>query len=226
MPTGVYSRKVGVYPRTPKPAGQCQRTRLTLLGQKHPPERIEANRLGQIRRFKSPTEREKARRARAEHPNKHPLNPETCKLRSKLAKARWANPEWKARVSLILKEAANKPEVKAKQLHRLRTALNKHVKPNKPETELLNLLNTYFPNQWKYTGNWDFMIGHRNPDFVNINGHKQIIELFGAYWHSIFDIATTINFYKQYGFSTLIIWEDELENKSKVITKVRRFMRR
>jgi len=217
MPTGIYQRK----PRSPE---YRQHIREALLDKKHSPERIEANRQGQIKRFLNPIEREKARRART-RPNKHPLNPTSCKLRSELAKARWANPIWRKRTCLSIKQAANRPEIKARNLRHLRDGLNKHTKPNKPETRLLDLLNIHFPNQWKYVGNWEFVIGHRNPDFININGKKQIIELFGSYWHSLFDIAKVTNFYRQYGFDTLIIWEDELKNEKRLTIRICKFTR-
>ena len=216
MPTGIYQRKS-------RSSEYRQHIREALLGKKHTSERVEANRLGQIKRFQRPEEREKA--GRANRGNKMTRTPEyIAKLRNN-ARRRWANPEFKHRMSKILTEIANRPEVKANNLRRLRIGLNKHIKPNKPGTELLELLTIRFPNQWKYTGNWDFMIGHRNPDFVNVNGQKQIIELFGVYWHSIFDIAKVTNFYKQYGFTTLIIWEDELSNTKKLVSKIRKFSR-
>jgi len=44
--------------------------------------------------------------------------------------------------------------------------------PNKPETIILNILNELFPNEWKYTGDFSFIINGKNPDFTNINGKK------------------------------------------------------
>ncbi|GAG86724.1 unnamed protein product, partial [marine sediment metagenome] len=61
------------------------------------------------------------------------------------------------------------------------------------------------------------------PDFINIDGKKQIIELFGTYWHNVFDIAKVTNIYKQYGFNTLVIWEDELSNENRVVAKIHQF---
>jgi len=41
-----------------------------------------------------------------------------------------------------------------------------------------------FPNEWKYAGDGSLIIRGKCPDFVNVNGRKLIIEVFGDYWHS------------------------------------------
>jgi len=94
--------------------------------------------------------------------------------------------------------------------------------PNKIESVLINLLSLNgLP--FKYVGNGEVWLGNRNPDFINTNGKKQVIELFGTYWHPIFDVADRIEHYKQYGFDCLTIWEDELSDSDKVLTKIKRF---
>jgi len=94
--------------------------------------------------------------------------------------------------------------------------------PNGAEATLIKVLEkNNLP--FKYTGGGDVWLGNRNPDFINTNGKKQAIELFGAYWHPVFDVANRIEHYKQYGFDCLIIWEDELANVPKLTHKVKRF---
>lgn len=94
----------------------------------------------------------------------------------------------------------------------------------KPERILAKLLEeNKLP--FKYVGDGSVWLDNRNPDFININGKKQIIEVFGTYWHPVFDVAQRTEHYKQYGFSTLIIWADELKDLDKVLAKVRRFAR-
>lgn len=100
------------------------------------------------------------------------------------------------------------------------------IKPNKAERELEALLQSNFPNTWKYVGDGQVWFGRKCPDFININGKKQIIELFGAYWHSISDIAKRVEYFKQYGFTTLVIWDDELKDVGRVLRKVKSFTRR
>jgi hypothetical protein len=96
-------------------------------------------------------------------------------------------------------------------------------RPNKKEKLLYSILQSNFPNEWKYIGNGKILIGRFNPDFINCNGKKKIIELFGDYWHKNDNSNDRIEYYKKYGFSTLIIWEKELENIENVVNKIKVF---
>jgi len=96
------------------------------------------------------------------------------------------------------------------------------VKPNKAEQQLISLI-TGNNLPYKYVGDGQFILGGKCPDFLNVNGKKQVIELFGTYWHDIFDIAERKEHFRQYGFDTLIIWEDELKDSQKIISKITNF---
>ena len=95
-----------------------------------------------------------------------------------------------------------------------------NIKPNKPEKALNALLNKLLPKEYKYVGNFKFWIESFNPDFININGQKKIIEMYGDYWHNRKDAKKRdkrrLIAYKQYGYKTLIIWEHELKDLEKV----------
>jgi very-short-patch-repair endonuclease/DNA-directed RNA polymerase subunit RPC12/RpoP len=84
----------------------------------------------------------------------------------------------------------------------------------KPEIAMEEILNSYYPKEWKYVGLGDVIIGGKCPDFVNINGKKQIIEVFGRYWHKPEDVDKRINTFTKYGYATLIFWEDEINIQS------------
>jgi hypothetical protein len=43
-------------------------------------------------------------------------------------------------------------------------------------------LSKYFPKEWRYTGNFKFVIDGYNPDFINVNGKKACIEVFCDYY--------------------------------------------
>lgn len=86
------------------------------------------------------------------------------------------------------------------------------LKPNKLELLFNDLLQEMFPNEWKYVGDFQFFLGGKNPDFMNVNGKKKLIELFGDYWHQGEDPKDRINHFKQYGFDTLVLWESEIKN--------------
>jgi hypothetical protein len=105
-------------------------------------------------------------------------------------------------------------------LHKQRQGRN--IRPNKPEKIILDILQILFPNEWKYT----FIINGKNPDFVNVNGQKKIIELFGDYWHKGQDPQDRIDVFKSFGWDTLIIWERELKNIADVKIKIMDFVKK
>ena len=100
----------------------------------------------------------------------------------------------------------------------------KLTNPNKIELFLYKLLNRLLPNQYKYVGNFKFWIENFNPDFVNVNGQKKIIELYGDYWHKKLEVIKRdkrrLITYKQYGYRTLIIWEHELKDLNKLRSRI------
>lgn len=89
-----------------------------------------------------------------------------------------------------------------------------HVKPNKLEINLKNLLNEILPNEYKYVGDGQFIVGSKCPDFLNISGKKKLIELYGDYWHRNHNPQDRIEYFRQYGFDTLVIWESELQESN------------
>lgn len=102
---------------------------------------------------------------------------------------------------------------------RERTETRKPTGPERHLTEIIEKEGLPF----KYVGNGEFILGGKCPDFLNTNGKKQLIELFGEYWHDIFDIGERTNYFKQFGFNTLIIWESELQDETRLVRRLRRF---
>lgn len=105
-----------------------------------------------------------------------------------------------------------------------------NAKPNKAERRLVQIIQDHnLP--YKYVGNGVVWFEGYNPDFINVDGHKGVIELFGDYWHTAG--ARTIRAWEgdrayhfaKYGFRTLVIWEGELKDESKVASKIKRFTR-
>jgi len=99
-------------------------------------------------------------------------------------------------------------------------------RPNKPETKVLELLNTYYPRQWKYTSDGSFILDKLCPDFVNVNGKKQVIEFFGSYWHRRPNRGEIerINRYLEIGWNCLVIWDTELKDTEALKNKIRAFI--
>lgn len=141
---------------------------------------------------------------------------ETKKLMSQRAKERWEVPGFRENMIKRRKEAWQDPDYVRKQMKA------RNVQPNKPEQFLIDLFEEHgLP--FRYVGAGDFILGGKCPDFLNYNGKKQLIELFGNYWHKGEDPQDRIDFFKGYGFSTLVIWESELSNPSDVLTRVESF---
>jgi len=78
------------------------------------------------------------------------------------------------------------------------------------ESYLEYWLNRNKPGEYKYVGSSrEVCIGGKFPDFINVNGKKEVIELFGFYWHSEEEVEKKIEHYKKYGFNCKVIWDYE-----------------
>lgn len=134
-------------------------------------------------------------------------------------------------------EARNKMKIKSKERWNDINFIQKWVasvvtkKPTKPEILLSDKINTYFPNTFKYCGNFTKWIGGKNPDFIWEENNK-VIEFFGDYWHSkeitgkCKDVHENerISHFKNFGYDCLTIWEFELKNIENVIEKINLFI--
>lgn len=115
------------------------------------------------------------------------------------------------------------PEARELAAERAASRIKKWIRPTKIEIFLNTLLNKYFPNQWKYVGDGQLIIGGKCPDFANIDGRKDLIELFGNYWHAPSDKEKRTNHFSKYGYRTLVIWENELDNEENIIKIITEF---
>ncbi len=118
------------------------------------------------------------------------------------------------------------PKIRKKRIKAIFRAIN--LKPNKSEQKLNQLLQANFPNEFKFVGDGSVIIEGFNPDFINCNGKKLIIELFGNFWHNLPSYIKRdnkkLNIYSGYGYKTLIIWQKELRKPKIVIEKIRGFL--
>jgi len=147
--------------------------------------------------------------------------------------------EWKRKASLVKMGDKNpmknplhakkmaetkqgRPNPKLKEFWRLhkedqlrKMMVGEHRKPNKLELRLIGLIQRN-RLQFQYVGNWELLAGGKCPDFVSTNGKKQLIELFGDYWHSVKARETAeerMAHFKRFGYETLIIWEHDLQDE-------------
>ena len=98
-------------------------------------------------------------------------------------------------------------------------------RPNKVESYIIGICKKYHL-PFEYNGNYDLGItlGGMIPDLVNVNGKKQVIEIFGESFHdpetSNLEIGYKrtekgrIEAYKALGFTPLILWYKEIRRCS------------
>jgi len=127
------------------------------------------------------------------------------------------SPRTKAKMSKKRKERwANDPN------YAMRVINAKNRRPNKSEQKLIDLFKDKgLP--FKYVGDGEVILGRHNPDFINCNGKKEIIELFGERWHNASEEQQLKDLYAQYGYKTIVIWYKELfgsDWQSKILDKV------
>jgi G:T-mismatch repair DNA endonuclease (very short patch repair protein) len=208
-----------------------------MKGRKHTEESKEKVR--QANKGKIRSEETKRKMSLAHIGNKSHLgyraSKETRNKHSRIMKKKWSNPEYKSNHSEIMKKKWSNPKYKERTIKA--QLAGRETSPNKSEKKLRRILNKLFPGEYKFVGDGKTIIGGKCPDFININGQKKLIELFGDFWHGkkyrrlTFNDNTTNKIhrqqrqshFKQYGFRTCVIWERELKNRKKLKTKLRKF---
>jgi hypothetical protein len=145
------------------------------------------------------------------------LNKPGVRLRMSLShKKRYEDPEERRKTSDAMKKVWGDPVFFKMMGEKFQ------LKPNKTELFVFDLLNTLCPNEWEYVGDFSLLIGGKNPDFVH-KTKKLLIEFFGNYWHREHDAKDRIKVFKPFGYKTLVIWESELKNTNKVMSRIERF---
>jgi len=101
------------------------------------------------------------------------------------------------------------PEEKSSWVRNCRKGTKFGLGKTLPELSLEIYLKRNFPGEWIYNGQnqADFIIGGKIPDFVNINGRKAVIEVFGTFFHFECEVEEKVNYYKSLGYECLVIWE-------------------
>jgi len=191
---------------------------------------------------------DKTKRKLAEKARKRRLSEDTKRKLSQIRKGRRLSAEHKKNISRALKnkpkllavrqhlkEIFSQPRYKQKQseIHKalwkkpsyrekvVKSALESmHIRPNKKEVLLANVLQNVVPREYKYVGDGSLIIGGCCPDFMNVNGKKKLIELYGDYWHRNDEPQDRITYFKQFGFETLIVWEHELDDTDSLTKKI------
>ena len=139
------------------------------------------------------------------------------RIKSNDAKRLWSDPDYRERhIKLIIQ--------------------GRRQCPTDPEKKLHKLLRRLCPNEFAYNGNRGCVIlANHIPDFVNVNGRKQVIEVFGCYWHGCRFCGHSnitkaradrqrINDFRKLGWKSLVVWEHELKNPARLEGKIKAFV--
>ncbi len=132
------------------------------------------------------------------------------------------------KLKIIMKLKWQNPEYVAKALKSWRR------NPNKQERKLNTILQNLFPNEYKMNTKGKVMVlGGKVPDFVNVNGQKKIVELYGDYFHSrrfaercnkeFKPPQDRIDYFKKLGWDTIVIWGKELKDTQNLESKLLEF---
>lgn len=98
---------------------------------------------------------------------------------------------------------------------------NIHIRPTKLERVFENFCKKH-SLPFKYVGDGKFCIENINPDFIEVNGKKIAVEVFGNYWHSpLFNPKLKENntllyrkkLLKKHGWKLIVFWETNLLRK-------------
>lgn len=108
------------------------------------------------------------------------------------------------------KKCSEETKEKIRQARKKQRLPKHHTKPELKFCRIIKRHNL----PYKYTGNGSFWIENVNPDFVQTNGKKICVEVFGDYWHNREDVKKKdierLNTLQKYGWQRIVFWEHEL----------------
>jgi len=140
-------------------------------------------------------------------------DPSCRKKISEAAKRQMANPRMRAYLSRMAKQRVKDPEYMRKILSSRR--------PTDIEQAIIDIIERYgLP--YRYTGNGTFQLGGKYPDFVNTNGQKVAVDIFGDHWHSPGEIPERQAIFAEYGWKLIVIWGHEIKDlsESELVNKI------
>lgn len=120
----------------------------------------------------------------------------------------------------------------------LRNLKKMHIKPNKLESKVNDILQRKFPGEWKYNGDPSkgLVLNNMIPDFINVNGQKAVIEVFGDFFHDPEKAFMKVGWkrqefcrvalFSQLGYKTVILWESKIkeEGEQYILEEIRKLM--
>jgi very-short-patch-repair endonuclease len=119
----------------------------------------------------------------------------------------------------------NKPARQTKRINKSSAFWKKLAKtePNNAEMTLYGIM-CYLELPYRYTGNGQFILMGRAPDFVHRQKRK-IVEMYGERWHDPAEEEERAKLFAMSDYQTLIVWQRELkpDNRKKLYRKLQEF---
>jgi len=136
---------------------------------------------------------------------------------------RWLDPKQHQLHSKKMLQLWSDTEYKNNTIRKMMSSNGKKL--NKKEEKLFEIIEGLFPSKFFFVGDGKVIINGKVPDFIN--GKKQIIELFGDYWHKGENTEDRISIFKELDYDCLVIWEHELkiDNRDKLLNKITNFVK-
>ena len=102
-----------------------------------------------------------------------------------------------------------------------------NISPNKQELKLFGIIESIVPGKYAINTRGEVaIIDGAIPDFVSTTADKDVIELFGDYWHKGEDERIRIKRFDVFGYRTIVVWEKELADVEKLKQKIIEFERK
>lgn len=134
-------------------------------------------------------------------------------------KRRFSNPTEREKVSNTMKKHFEDPDFVKDFM------ANRNIKPNKLEQFVDNVLQKHFPDEWKFNGDGScgVVLNGLIPDFINVNGEKKVIEVFGEAFHNPEKAFMEVTWkrqefgrkavFAQLGFNCVVLWGEEIKTR-------------
>ena len=140
-----------------------------------------------------------------------------AKLRERKPCAEETKKKIGAKNKIAMKKNWQDPEYREKTIERTLKGLIK--RPTSLEKQMIDIIQrNNLP--YKYTGDGSFIIGFKNPDFININGEKVCIEVGNIFHHQPpYEEERKVHFAK-YGWKCIVFMTNKL-NEQEILDTLR-----
>lgn len=153
--------------------------------------------------------------SRANKGNVSPMKGKTFnkKVREKMSKAHIGKKQSREHVKKRTESIWGK-ENREKQVKAILKGLMK--RPTSLEKRMIQIIENH-KLPYKYVGDGSFLIGYKNPDFINTNGEKKLIEVGNIFHHQGNYIKDRGNHFAKYGWESYIFITNDL-NEDEIIS--------